>query len=233
MSFLLAFAAFALLVAVSYFTGLGSETEEAGALSDSRSPEPALLPALAPAIAVAPVWVAGYQIPDELHYHRGHTWAHQVGPDTVVVGLDDFARQLIGQAEGLELPPVGSRLRQGAPGFAIHLDGRSASLLAPVGGEVIERNSFLARQPGLATEEPYGRGWIMKVRSTDLPRYFRNLVSGSAAHTWIEESRKRMELQLMALSGSVLMDGGQPVADFARHLEDEDWRLLIGEFLLT
>ena len=42
-----------------------------------------------------PVWVAGYQLPEGLHYHRGHTWARPEG-DTVVVGLDDFARRLVG-----------------------------------------------------------------------------------------------------------------------------------------
>ena len=140
MAFLFAFVAFALAVAFSYFIGFGWERAETETSSDSPSPEPAALPAPAPAISVEPVWVAGYQLPDELHYHRGHTWAHRIDADTVVVGLDDFARQLIGQAESVELPPIGSRLRQGAPGFAIHLDGRTASLLAPVGGEVIECN---------------------------------------------------------------------------------------------
>jgi hypothetical protein len=49
----------------------------------------------------------------------------------------------------------------------------------------------------------------------------------------MEDARAALDLRLMALSGSVLQDGGEPVRDFARHLADEDWRRLVAEFLLT
>lgn len=233
MSVLLAIATFALFIALDYLVAARRAATEETALERPLSPEPIGAPATTPAYLAQPVWVAGYQLPEDFHYHHGHTWARQVDPDTVVVGLDDFARQLIGPAEHVEVPPVGSRVRQGAAGFSIRLDGRTADLLAPVEGEVIETNPALARNPRLATEDPYGRGWIMKLRTADLGRNLRNLLSGSVARKWTEDSRERIELQLMALSGSVLTDGGRPVADFAGHLENEDWRRLVGEFLLT
>jgi glycine cleavage system H protein len=181
---------------------------------------------------VEPVWVAGYQLPEELSYHPGHTWARAVGPDTALVGLDDFARKLLGPARELALPKVGSWLRQGAKGFRVQVNGRGADLVAPIDGEVIEINPALASQPGLATDDPYGRGWVMKVRAGDLGRTMQNMLSGSLARRWMEDSRERLELQLMALSGSVLQDGGEPVANFARHLEDDDWQQLVHELLL-
>lgn len=233
MSVLLAIATFALFIALDYLVAARRAATEETALERPLSPEPIGAAATTPAYLAQPVWVAGYQLPEDFHYHHGHTWARQVDPDTVVVGLDDFARQLIGPAEHVEVPPVGSRVRQGAAGFSIRLDGRTADLLAPVEGEVIETNPALARNPRLATEDPYGRGWIMKLRTADLGRNLRNLLSGSVARKWTEDSRERIELQLMALSGSVLTDGGRPVADFAGHLENEDWRRLVGEFLLT
>jgi hypothetical protein len=49
----------------------------------------------------------------------------------------------------------------------------------------------------------------------------------------MEDARERLEWQLMALSGSVLQDGGEPADDFAQHLSPEEWRKLVGEFLLT
>ena len=49
----------------------------------------------------------------------------------------------------------------------------------------------------------------------------------------MEDTREALDLRLMALSGSVLQDGGEPVRDFARHLDDADWRRLVAEFLLT
>jgi glycine cleavage system H lipoate-binding protein len=190
-------------------------------------------PALAPApLDLAPVWVAGYRMPEDLHYHPAHTWA-RLGADDAVVGLDDFAGRLIGRADGWVLPPVGSVVRQGDPAFRARLDGRSADLLSPLDGVVVATNDALASRPGLATDDPYGRGWLLKVRPADLRRDLRNLLSGTAAGRWMEGSRERLEWHLMSLSGSVLQDGGEPAADFSRRLTDDEWRRLAEEFLRT
>jgi glycine cleavage system H protein len=182
---------------------------------------------------IEPVWVAGYLTPEELHYHRGHTWARRLGADTVLVGLDDFARRLLGPAKGVRLPAVGAWLRQGEPGFAVQVDGRAAGLVSPVEGEVVAVNSDAEANPLLATDDPYGRGWLLKLRATNLATDLRNLLSGSLARRFMEDAREGLDHRLMALSGSVLQDGGEPVADFAQRLPEAEWRRLVGEFLLT
>ena len=100
-----------------------------------------------PAPMLEPVWVAGYQMPENLYYHRGHTWARALDADTVVVGLDDFARRLIGPASGREAPRA---RRLAAPGRTrasrSRLDGRAAELVSPVEGEVLEVNRDLRRE---------------------------------------------------------------------------------------
>lgn len=233
MSVLLAIATFALFIALDYLVSARRAVRDEGVGSPARAFAPVPKPAAAPPFIAQPVWVAGYQLPEDFHYHRGHTWARPIDDDTVVVGIDDFARQLIGPAERVDTPRIGNHVRQGAVGFSIGLGGRAADLLSPIDGEVIETNPAVARDPRLISEDPYGRGWVMKLRAADLGRNLRNLLSGSTARKWTEDSRERIELQLMALSGSVLTDGGRPVADFAAHLEAEDWRRLVGEFLLT
>jgi glycine cleavage system H protein len=180
-----------------------------------------------------PVWVSGYRLPEDLHYHQGHVWVRPLDGHTALVGLDDFAARLIGTARGVRGPAHGDWLHQGGAGFRVDVDGRSASFVAPVEGEVIAVNPELRRSPALATEDPYGRGWVLKLRADDLATNLKNLLSGRMARRWMEESREALELRLMALSGSVLQDGGEPVADFAKHLPDDDWKRLVGEFLLT
>ena len=68
--------------------------------------------ASAPAVAPEPVWVAGYQLPESLHYHPGHTWASVQDGDTVAVGMDDFARRLLGPARAVALPGSGPGSRR-------------------------------------------------------------------------------------------------------------------------
>jgi len=235
MSVMLVVAVFVVFILADYL--VGQYRGRRGLVVPERNPfvatEPAATVALTGAPPVEPVWVAGYQVPEELSYHRGHTWARAVGPDTVLIGIDDFARKLIGPIRALKIPKVGSWLRQGGKGFAVQVNGRGAELVAPIDGEVIEINPALVGQPSLVSDDPYGRGWVMKLRATDLGRTMQNMLSGSLAHKWMEDSRERLQMQLMALSGSVLQDGGEPVADFARDLEDDDWQQLIHELLLT
>jgi glycine cleavage system H lipoate-binding protein len=204
------------------------KTEEA-ALAAAPAAEPG-------AFVPEPVWVAGYQMPEEMYYHRGHTWVRPTGPDTAVIGLDDFARRLVGPAGSVDLPAAGTWMRQGEKAVRLGLADRKDSaveLVTPIEGEVIETNPMMEGQPGLATSEPYGRGWLMKVRSSELGRNLNNLLSGSLARRFMEDSRERLQHQLMALSGTVLADGGEPAADFARHLPAEDWRSLVNDHLLS
>ncbi len=197
------------------------------AANGAAAPSPDLVPAL------EPVFVAGYQLPEDRHYHRGHAWVRVVSPDTVVVGIDDFARRLTGRADALKLPAIGAWLEQGSAAFSVKSGGRNARFVAPVSGEVVEVNRAVAETPSLATDDPYGRGWLFKVRSSALVANLRNLFSGNLARRWTEDARGALEMRLMALSGSVMQDGGEPTQDFAEHLPPEEWKRLAATFLLA
>jgi len=231
MGALLAIATFAVFILLDYIVSHRAAKRQA--LAASPATGKAGIPAVEAEPRLEPVWVAGYELPEQLHYHRGHTWARVIGPDTVAVGLDDFSRRLIGEAEGLELPEVGSFVRQGGKGAELDVQGRAADLVAPVDGEVVAVNPELEKEPHLATDDPYGRGWLYKVRSSNLAASLRNLLSGSLARRWTEDAKEQLELRLMALSGSVLQDGGEPAPDFAAHVDIEDWKGLVEQFLLT
>lgn len=204
-----------------------------------KAKQPAAEPALAqqpvatPAMVPQPVYVAGYELPEGLHYHRGHTWARVLSPDTAVVGVDDFARHLVGRVNRVKPPRVGSWMRQGALGGSLRCATHEADLVAPLEGEVIEVNDAARHDPDAVNEDPYGRGWLYKVRTANMAANLRNLLDGSTARRWTEDAREQLELRLMALSGSVLQDGGEPAPDFADHLDPQEWHALAGEFLLA
>jgi len=225
------------LLTFLFFVGLDYVLHVRKAKQPAEEPapaqQPATSPAVAPAIVPKPVYVGGYELPDGLHYHRGHTWARVVSPDTAVVGVDDFARHLVGRVKRVRPPRVGSWMRQGAHGGTLRCEGREADLIAPLEGEVIEVNDEARRDADAVNEDPYGRGWLYKVRTANMAANLRNLLDGTTARRWTEDAREQLELRLMALSGSVLQDGGEPAPDFADHLDPDEWRALAGEFLLT
>jgi len=221
MTVLLVLAFFVVLISMDYVVTRQRLARESKALAAAAMP------------ATEPAWVAGYQMPEALYYHRGHTWARPLDADTVLIGVDDFARRLIGPAATVKAPSRGDWVHQGARAFAMKVDGRMAGLVSPVEGEVVEVNRDLAERPGLASEDPYGRGWVLKVKAPNLANNLRNLLSGRLARKWMEDSREALELRLMAFSGSVLQDGGEPASDLSQHLPKADWERLAHEFLLT
>lgn len=232
MAALLAICTFAAFILIDYLLTVRARrraTEVSTGRASSAVPERAL----ETAPRFEPVWVAGYELPEHLHYHRGHTWARVLDEDTAAVGLDDFARKFLGSASGIDLPRVGSYVRQGGTGARIRSSGRKADVVSPVDGEVVAVNPALEKDPELATRDPYGRGWLYRIRSTNLKAALRNLLSGTLARRWTEDAREQLEVRLMALSGSVLQDGGEPAPGFSRHLSDDDWDRLVERFFLT
>ena len=178
-----------------------------------------------------PHFVAGYEMPADLHYHKGHLWVHWVAPDQAFVGLDDFARRLVGHPDRIALPHAGSWTDQGEMAVEVVRDGRKVRLQAPVSGEVIARNPALNGDPDEVHRDSYGRGWLYKIRSHRLAEQLGGLLDGSLAERWMEDTRDRFHHQLVLASGSVIQDGGTSVEDLAEQLEPEALQQLVDEFL--
>lgn len=199
-----------------------------------EQPVPALTfePKVEPSRPMVP-FVAGFQLPANLRYHPGHTWALGESPTLVRVGLDDFAARFVGKVESIELPKPGQWIRQGQKIMSLFLDGKRASLVSPIEGEVAGVNEAIQKDPALATRDPYGEGWLLTVHSPDAKTSFRNLLSGSLARRWMEDAAGRLMARLPALAGAVAQDGGVAVADTSAHLSDESWNELAREIFLT
>ena len=183
--------------------------------------------------AIAAENVARFRVPESLYYHQGHSWLRPEPGSVGVVGMDDFAGKLIGRIDAVELPAVGSRLSQGEKGWSLVVDSVPIPMLSPVGGEVVEVNGEVLRSPELATRDPYGAGWLLKVRSGRIASSTRNLLSGKLARAWMENALERLHPVRAEGVGPVLQDGGIPVEGIARVLGGETWRELAKGHLLT
>jgi len=183
---------------------------------------------------MVPAMVASFQVPENVRYHAGHTWALGESRELVRVGLDDFASKLIGKIDSITLPQRGRWVRQGQKIWTIIRDGKSVDMVSPIEGTVTDINEAVMKDPDLARKEPYGEGWLVKVQAPDAKINFRNLLGGALARLWTEESALRLRKRMpMALASALAQDGGVAVDDIAAHMPDQDWAELTKEFFLS
>ena len=105
-------------------------------------------------------------IPEDLQYTRSHEWVRIEG-DTATVGITDHAQDELGDVVFVELPDEGASFDAGESFGTVESVKAVSDLYTPVGGEVVEVNSTLEDAPENINEDPYGEGWIVKLRTTD------------------------------------------------------------------
>ncbi len=181
-----------------------------------------------------PALVGGFEVPANLRYHPGHTWALSESPTLVRVGMDDFASKLAGKVESITLPQRGQWIRQGSKVCTVHRDGCAVDLVSPIEGSVSDINEAIMRDPKLALRDPYGEGWLVTVQAPDAKTSFRNLLGGPLACWWTEESASRLQRRMpMAMAGALAQDGGVAMSDLSAHIPDQEWLPLAKEFFLS
>jgi len=106
------------------------------------------------------------QIPDELKYTSDHEWALEE-EELLVIGITDYAQDALGEIVYIELPGEGDEITKGDPFGAVESTKAVSDLYAPVSGDVVEVNEALLDSPETINEDPYGEGWMIKVRPYD------------------------------------------------------------------
>ena len=183
---------------------------------------------------MVPALVAGFQVPENLRYHAGHTWALSESRDLVRIGMDDFASKLVGKIDSITMPQRGRWVRQGQKIWTIFREGKSVDMVSPIEGTISDVNDAVVKDPELARKDPYGEGWLLTVQAPDAKTNFRNLLGGMLARVWTEESALRLRKRMpVAMASALAQDGGVAVDDITAHLPNEDWAAVTREFFLS
>jgi glycine cleavage system H protein len=99
-------------------------------------------------------------------YTKSHEYVRVEG-ETGVIGITDFAQSQLGDVVFVELPQTGQRVSKDTVAATVESVKAAAEVNAPVSGEVIEVNGVLADSPGLVNEDPFGKGWFLKIKLSD------------------------------------------------------------------
>ena len=105
-------------------------------------------------------------MPEDLQYTKSHEWVRIEG-DTATIGITDHAQDELGDVVFVELPDVGTTFDAGDSFGTVESVKAVSDLYTPVGGEVVEVNSALENAPEQINDDPYGEGWIVKLRTSE------------------------------------------------------------------
>jgi glycine cleavage system H protein len=122
--------------------------------------------------------VADPSYPDDLLYHPEHDWA-RVSDGEATFGITWFAQDSLGEVVFLDPPAVGSTVSKDSPYTEVESVKAVSDVISPLSGEIIEVNQVLADKPETINEDPYGEGWLVKVKLSD-PSEQESLLDASA-----------------------------------------------------
>jgi glycine cleavage system H protein len=106
------------------------------------------------------------EYPDGLLYHQEHDWA-RVDGDTATFGITWFAQDQLGELVFFDPPAVGTQIHKDATYAEVESVKAVSDVIAPMSGEIIEANEALGDKPEAVNDDPYGEGWLVKVKLSD------------------------------------------------------------------
>ena len=107
--------------------------------------------------------------PSALQYTEEHEWI-DVDGDIATVGITDYAAEKLGDVVYVDLPAAGTTVTEGTVVGEIESTKSVGELFAPVNGEIVEANQAVVDAPELVNSDPFGEGWLLKVRTSSLPK---------------------------------------------------------------
>jgi glycine cleavage system H protein len=126
-------------------------------------------------------------IPTNLKYLESHEWVRAEADGTVTVGISDHAQHALGDLVFVEVPEVGRSLNKGAAAAVVESVKAASDVYSPVSGEVVATNDKLSGSPELVNTDPYGEGWLFKLKPSNTAE-LEQLLDAAAYEKVVDES---------------------------------------------
>ena len=168
-----------------------------------------------------------FAIPGGVFISSGHCWASLEQDGTVKIGIDDFAKKLIGKIDALELPNLGMEIKAGQPLFTIKQGQRSITFNAPISGKIIRVNTVLTTNLEALDISPYNTNWICVVDSNNFDEEMKSLTIGNSAVTFYQNELDKF-IELRKSTGKS-EDEQLYIGEFEK-FSDSDWERMSATF---
>jgi len=181
------------------------------------------------------------RIPQGLFFSKNHTWTHLEKSGLAKVGMDDLLQHLTGEVNFTYMKDAGEMVKKGDVLTEVDQNGKKLQILSPISGKLEKANESLAENPEFVNEDPYGKGWMYKIKPTNWISETNSYYMADEATKWESDELVRFKdfiSQTLAKSASepsmvTLQDGGELRDNTLSELPDEVWRDFQKEFMNT
>ena len=189
--------------------------------------------------AAGALTAAVLRIPQGIFYSKNHTWAYLEKSGTAKVGVDDLLLHITGELNIRHLKNPGEHVVKGELMAEMDQKGKSLKVFSPISGTIVNSNSELDINPGLLNEDPYGQGWLYKIKPSIWVEQIPSLLIADDATQWFNRELLRykdfLSTNMVKYSPDPLMvtlqDGGELSDNSLSELPDEMWQDFQKEFL--
>jgi len=171
-----------------------------------------------------------FSIPGGVLVSTGHCWVSLAEDGTARIGLDDFAKKLLGRVDTIEFPNVGMSVKAGQPLFSVNQGHRRAQFHAPLSGKVVKINEDLHEDCAMLEEMSYGKSWICVVDGDDLDAELPTLKIGRSAVAFFQEEIDRFQAFLQKANGREASDPASLSIGAIEGLDDARWDTTMKKF---
>lgn len=179
------------------------------------------------------------RVPGGIFYNSNHTWAYLQKTGNALVGIDDFLLHVTGEVRIRNLRDRGNFIQKGELMAEVIQNGKTLKITSPLSGEIIDQNSLLTENPGILNEDPYGNGWVYRIKPADWKKETSAYFMADEAVDWSKKEMFRFK-DFLAHSVKkynpettmlILQDGGELYDNPLSELPDEVWQDFQKSFL--
>jgi CheY-like chemotaxis protein len=171
-----------------------------------------------------------FSIPGGVLISTGHCWASLAEDGSARIGLDDFAKKLLGRVDSIDFPNIGMAVKAGQPLFSVNQGPRRAQFRAPLSGKVVKINEDLRGHCAMLEEMSYGENWVCVIDGDDLDAELSRLKIGKSAIAFFQEDLERFQALAQKAKGREASDPSSLCIGAIEKLDDARWATTVKEF---
>jgi len=177
-----------------------------------------------------------FSIPGGVFISKNHTWVSMNQAGIAKVGIDDFAKKLIGKVHSVELPNLGMNVKAGQPLFTIKQGSKTITFNSPVSGKVSQVNTLLNENIDALDVTPYERNWVCALDAENLDNEIKEMHIGKSAVSFFQEDIEKFKTILSEImksekKGDEYLEDALYVGQLEK-LSDADWHKVVAEFFV-